>query len=194
MNKAECTKLIYFPCETCFNINFLSRFVLQLPFSQGCTDRLTHEWCQTLNVWENQEQNKVHQFVPLTLMSLSFSQAEESDAGLWRFWWLPPPSLPPASWAEPAKMTVVDTGCWPKAISPLWPNSPQRCKHYMEEWPTDRPQRLQSEGQWLVQQPIRCVGMWVCVCQSRGECYWSGFERGGGGAVVNWTTQVLKRT
>ena len=89
------------------------------------------------------------------------------------------------------KMTIVDTGCWPKAISPLWPNSPQRCKHYMEEWPTDRPQRLQSEGQWFVQQPIRgvCVCDRVGVSLSEWGCVW--LEGGDDGKLNH---PVLKRT
>lgn len=70
---------------------------------------------------------------------------------------------------------------------PLWPNSPQRCKHYMGEWPTDRPQRLQSEGQWFVQQPIR----WVCVCDRVSVCVRAcvravgGRRRGHRGAKLN---------
>jgi len=89
--------------------------------------------------------------------------------------------------ATRGKMTIVDTGCWPKAISPLWPNSPQRCKHYMGEWPTDRPQRLQSEGQWFVQQPIRevCVPPCECLCVSVGACAIGEGRRAA--TEVNWT-------
>lgn len=124
----------------------------------------------------------IHSLDPnVSLLSIS----RKSDMALCCFDGLPP-------WAKPEKMTIVDTRCWPKAISPLWPNSPQRCKHYMEEWPTDRPQRLQSEGQWFVQQPIRGVCVWSCECVCvRVEVHAIGVGWRAA-TVVNWTTQFRK--
>lgn len=76
----------------------------------------------------------------------------------------------PAVQAKRGKMTARTQVVDQRQSPPLWPNSPQRCKHYMEEWPTDPPQRLQSEGQWFVQQPIRGVCAFVCACVSASAC------------------------
>lgn len=172
----------------CFN-----RKCIVLQFSQGRVNKLTHKWCHAMHAVLVIQEQKFIKFIRKNLSLIAspdpnvplLSISRKSDTRLYCFDGLPP-------WAKPGKMTIVDTGCWPKAISPLWPNSPQRCKHYMEEWPTDRPQRLQSEGQWFVQQPIRGLWVWLCECvcvrvgaHAIGVGWW-------GTTVVNWTTQFQK--